>query len=155
MREAVIAGRAALARMREQIGATQRELDAERRQLTDAERRGRLAAEIGDQETVAVAHHFASRHAERVGVLERKLQVQQDEVALLERELSEMTGRLKEALERAPAAEAADRASRAAEALAGDSDEVLKARLDRAAREAEAERQLEALKRKLGKRGRP
>jgi HAMP domain-containing protein len=155
MREAVIAARAALARMREQMGVTQRELDTERRQLTDAERRGRLAAEIGDQETVAVAQHFASRHAERVGVLERKLQVQRDEVALLERELGEMTDRLKGALDRGPAAEAADRVRRAAQLLEEDPDEVLKARLDRAAREAEAEQQLEALKRKLGKRGRP
>jgi hypothetical protein len=34
-------------------------------------------------------------------------------------------------------------------------DELLKGRLDRAAQEAAAEQQLEAMKRKLGKRGRP
>lgn len=152
MREAVIAARAALARMRDQIGVTQRELEVERRQLADAERRGRLAAEIGDQETVAVARHFAARHGERAGVLERKLRVQQDEAALLERELSEMTEQLERALEQRSAP--GEGTVEAAQVLEQDPEEVLKARLDRAAREAQAEQQLEALKRKLGKRGR-
>lgn len=157
MRDAVIAARAALAVMRDQIGATERELEAERRQLLDAERRGRLAAEIGDQETVTVAQHFAGKHASRVSVLERKLGAQRDEMALAEHELADMTEQLKAADRDRVAAEAADRVA-AAQAGMGPvdaEDELLKGRLDRAAREAAAEQQLEALKQKLGKRGRP
>ncbi len=157
MRDALIAARAALVCMREQIGATERELDGERRQLLDAERRGRLAGEIGDQETVAVAQHFAGKHANRVSVLERKLGAQRDELSLAEHELADMTEQLKSAERNRGAAEAADRvaAAQAGMGPAGEEDELLKSRMDRAAREAAAEQQLEALKQKMGKRGRP
>lgn len=153
----MVAARAALARMREQIGATERELEAERRQLMDAERRGRLAGEIGDQETVAVAQHFAGKHASRVGVLERKLDAQRDELALAEHELADMTEQLKAAERHRGASQAAGRVAAAQAGIgpADAEDELVKSRLDRAAREAAAEQQLEALKRKLGKRGRP
>jgi predicted nucleic acid-binding Zn-ribbon protein len=157
MRDAVIAARSAVAVMRDHIGATERELDAERRQLLDAERRGRLAGEIGDQETVTVARHFAAKHTNRVSVLERKLAALRDELTLAEHELVDMTEQLK-AADRNRAA--ADASSHAAAARAGmgpvdTEDELLKGRLDRAAQEAAAEQQLEAMKRKLGKRGRP
>jgi len=157
MRDAVIAARAALAHMREQIAATERELEAERRQLMDAERRGRLAGEIGDHETVSVAQHFAGKHASRVSVLERKLGAQRDELALAEHELADMTEQLKAAERNRAAAQAGERVT-AAQAGMGSvdaEDELVKSRLDRAAREAAAEQQLEALKQKMGKRGRP
>jgi hypothetical protein len=157
MRDAVIAARAALAVMRDQIGATERELEAERRQLLDAERRGRLAGEIGDQETVTVAQHFAAKHASRVEVLERKVGALRDELTLAEHELVDMTEQLKAADRNRTVADAS---GHVAEAQAGmgpvdGEDELLKARMDRAAHEAAAEQQLEALKQKLGKRGRP
>jgi len=157
MRDAVIAARAALAHMREHLRATEQELEAERRQLMDAERRGRLAGEIGDQETVAVAQRFAGKHAERVSVLERKLGAQRDEITLAEHELADMTEQLKAAERHRGAEEAADRvaAAQAAMGPADAEDELLKGRLDRAAREAAAEQQLEALKQKMGKRERP
>jgi predicted nucleic acid-binding Zn-ribbon protein len=157
MRDAVIAARAALAVMRDQIGATERELDAERRQLMDAERRGRLAGEIGDQETVQVAQHFAAKHASRVNVLERKLGALRDELTLAEHELADMTEQLKAAGQNRGTAEAADHvaAAQAGMGPAAEEDERLKSRMDREAREAAAEQQLEALKQKMGKRGRP
>src|SRR5574341_586977 len=102
MRDAVIAARAALPRMREQIGATERELEAERRQLMDAARRGRLAGEIGGQDTVAVGRHRGG-------------------------------------------AEAAGRAAAARAGMGVEQDGLLKSRMDRAAREAAAEQQLESL----------
>ena len=77
------AARGALRRRRacvEALAATERELAAERKQLEDAERRGRLAAAVPDPETVAVAERFAARHRERVAVLERKIVVQRDEL---------------------------------------------------------------------------
>src|SRR5207247_139060 len=70
------------------------ELAVGRQRLADAERRGRLAAEIQDQETVAVAGRFAAKHRERVGVLERKLAALNDELALYERELADMQAQL-------------------------------------------------------------
>ena len=70
------------------------ELAAERKQLADAERRGGLAAALPDPETATIAARFAVRHRERITLLERKLVVQRDEVALAEREVEEMTGQL-------------------------------------------------------------
>ena len=76
--------------MRDALAATERELAAERKQLEDAERRGRLAAAVPDPETVAVAERYAIRHRERVAVLERKILVQRTSSSLAERELAEM-----------------------------------------------------------------
>ena len=86
LRDAVIEAKAAVSAMRDQLAATERELGLERRQLADAERRGQLAAEIADQETVAIAERFAARHRERADVRERKLAVQHDELDLGVRE---------------------------------------------------------------------
>jgi hypothetical protein len=157
MRDAVVAARADLTRLREQLGALERELEGERRQQADAERRGRLAGEIGDQETVAVAQRFAVKHAERVAVLERKLAVQRDELAIMERELQEMTEQLRSAEGDRTVREAADRveAARAGMPPSDVEDELVKSRLDRAAREAAAEQQLKELKKKMGQRGAP
>src|SRR5712691_10452167 len=80
MREAVVEANAAVGEMSEALGRTERELGAERQRLADAERRGRLAVEIQDGETVEVAQRFATKHRERVGVLERKLAAQRDEL---------------------------------------------------------------------------
>lgn len=160
MRDALIAARAAVGRMHEELRALEAELELERKHLADAERRGRLAAGIGDQETVLVAERFAAKHAERVGVLERKLQVQRDEVSLAEREVSDMTEQLKaaerdrvahQATGRAQATQAELDAAMSGGRAPDPEDERLKLRMDRAAREAAAEEQLQALKRKMGR----
>jgi hypothetical protein len=156
MREAVAAARASVTRMQEGLRATEAELEQERRQLADTERRGRLAGEIGDEETVAVAQRFAAKHAERVGVLERKLAVQRDELVMVERELADMTEQLKRAEGTRVERDATDHVARAKAGMAAlEEDELAKLRLDRAAREAAAAEQLEALKKKMGKRGTP
>jgi hypothetical protein len=90
LREALLEAKVGLGTMRDALAATERELASERQQLAAAERRGRLAAELPDPETVALAERFTSRHRERVGVLERKLVVQRDELLLVEREVAEM-----------------------------------------------------------------
>ena len=63
MRQAVVELRASIAGMRQALEATGQQLAAERRSRAEAERRGRLAAEIKDQETVGVAERFVGRHA--------------------------------------------------------------------------------------------
>src|SRR5438552_19159927 len=160
MREAVVDAKVAVAEIQEAIARTERELALERQRLADAERRGRLAGEIQDQETVHVADRFAGKHRERVAVLERKLQAQRDEQALAERELGDMQAQL-QAAERdrpPPAAErTAERAWRDLQAAGGArpgvglQDAPLKADLDRKAREAAADRQLQELKKKMRK----
>ena len=91
LREALVEARFGIAEMRRALATAEAELQSERRQLADAERRGKLAAAVPDPETVAVAERFASRHRERITVLERKVAVQRDELALAEREVQEMT----------------------------------------------------------------
>ena len=160
MREAVIEAKVAVQEMREARGRTERELALERQRHADAERRGRLAAEIQDQETVAVAERFAAKHRERVAILERKLAAQQDELALAERDLEDMHAQLKSAERDRPATEAGrstEAAWRDLQSAGGArpgvdlQDELLKSELDRAQRDAAAERQLEELKKRMRK----
>jgi hypothetical protein len=160
MREAVVDAKVAVQEMREALGRTEGEVALERQRLADAERRGRLATEIQDQETVAVAERFAAKHRERVGVLERKLAAQGEEVALAERELIEMQGQLRSAERDRPTTEAersTERAWREVQSAGGArpgmdlQDELLKAEMDRASREAAAQQQLEVLKKKMRK----
>lgn len=153
MRDAVVEAKVAVQEMREALTRTDGELKLERQRLADAERRGRLASEIQDQETVTVAERFAVKHRERVAVLERKLAAQQEEVALAERELGDMQGQLKSATQGRPATEGDRSTDRAWRELGAHDlkDELLKGDIDRAAREATADQQLEALKKKMRK----
>ena len=105
-----------------------------------------------------MAQRFADRHRSRVEVLERKVPVQRDELAMAEQELAEMTALFRSARQGqarpATSAEAAwqDLTSAGGERPETDlKDELLKSRLDRAASEAAAEAQLAFLKKKMGK----
>lgn len=157
MREAVIEAKVGVREIREAVARTDGELAGERQRLADAERRGRLAGEIQDAETVAVAERFAGKHRERVGVLERKLAAQRDELALAERELADMQGQLERAAKAQPGAASVEQAWRDLQAAGGTRpgvdprDESLTADMDRAHREAEAQRQLEELKKRMRK----
>lgn len=160
MQEAVVEAKVAVAEARDGVARTERDLAEERQRLADAERRGRLAAEIQDRETVAVAERFAAKHRERAGVLERKLLALQAELALYERELGDMQAQLVRASRDRPLTEAersAERAWRDLQSAGGarpgtdPADELLKSRLDHAAREAAADRQLQELKKKMKK----
>ena len=160
MREAVIQARASIEAMRQGVQQTEQRLTHERQLLADAERRGRLARGIEDSETADVAERFAAKHRERVEVLTRKLDAQQSELALAEREFGEMKTQLSEAERQRPASDAArsvESAWRDLEAAGVGRPETdvegerLRSQLDRSAREARAEEQLQELKRKMGK----
>ena len=86
MREAVIDARASLELMREGVEKSERRLAFERSKLEESSRRQRLAEGIDDQETVDVAMRFVEKHRERVTVLEEKLDAQQKELALAEKD---------------------------------------------------------------------
>src|SRR6058998_178100 len=113
MREAVVDAKVAVAEIQEAMTRTERESGLERQRLADAERRGRLAAEIQDQETVDVAQRFAAKHRERAGVLEHKLAALREELALYERELADMQAQLVRAERDRPLTEAERSAERA------------------------------------------
>ena len=156
LRDALAEASLGLDRMRDALGATERELAAERKQLDDAERRGRLAAAVPDPETVAVAGRFAVRHRERVVVLERKLAVQRDELGLARREIEEMTIEVRATVR--PDTDASLRAAwRDVEAAGGvrpetDLDgELERAREERELLERAVDAQLAHLKKKLGR----
>lgn len=166
MREAMVHAKVAVNEMRAALTATEQRLRSEQTELDTVRRRQGLAADIGDHETVAIAERFAAQHAERVTVLESKRMVQQQELALAEREYESMSADLRRVMSglapeasgtEASSAEAA--AAREVDALLGDeplpSDDPLAApppsRRTRSEREADAEARLADLKRKLGR----
>jgi hypothetical protein len=153
LREALLEARLGITTMREALAATERELASERRQLEDADRRGRLAAAVPDPETVAVASRYAVRHRERVSVLERKLVVQRDELALGERELADMTAEAQRATAGNPSESIASawRDLESAGVPRPDEQERMQAEADRQRRESAIEAQLAYLKKKLNK----
>jgi hypothetical protein len=128
------------------LAITGRELEAERGQLATVERRGKLARDIGDQETVQIALTYAEKHRQRVSVLERKLGVQQDELALAQREYEELAEKYR-ALKQGMPLNHDPVPPPAAEA----EDPLLRARLERQATEKAVDAQLELLKKKLGR----
>jgi hypothetical protein len=156
LREALIEAKVGLGVMREALAKTDAELAGERRQQADAERRGALAAEIGDTETVEIAARFAARHAERAEVLQRKVEVQREELRLAEREAAEIAAMFR-ARGAAQAGDSVRAAWRDLEAAGGtrpetDLDGVLqKAEQDRRLRDEAVDAQLARLKKKFGK----
>src|SRR3954462_99797 len=98
MKQTLVQARMGLDDLRGGIEQTRKRLAAEERELETVRRRKGLAAGINDQETVMLAEKYEALHAERTGGLERKLSAQEAELALLEREVGEMTSALKGAL---------------------------------------------------------
>ncbi len=159
LRDAVIEMRTGLGVMRDALVRTEQELASERTQHADAVRRRDLAAGIGDEETVDVAERFAARHQARSDMLERKLAVQRDELALAERELDELMTQYGAAArgQSTGTPDSSERAWRDIAAAGGNRPGVdLDAELEQAAErrklhEAAVEAQLAQLKRKLGR----
>ena len=160
MRTALVEARAGLGEMRDAAEKTDRELALLRREVETAERRRELAAGINDAETVTVAEAYVAKHRERAAVLERKAAAQREELALAERDVAEMMRQLEEVTKRRGTIDAGRSSAEAWASLgrAGQDrpeldpeQEALKARMDRAAREAHADAKLEELKKRMGK----
>ena len=143
--DAMVELKAAIASLKEGLERTDRELSVERQQLQDAERRGRLAEQIQDAETVELAAIWANKHRERVDILERKRPVQVDELAYAERQLGEMTEAYRKAKLGIP------HGGRPAAAAGDEAPPDLEARLDRQAQDTLVQQQLAHLKKKLGR----
>lgn len=123
------------------LATTERELTREREDLATAERRGQLAADINDTETLEIARQFTEKHRQRVDLLERKLGVQRDEIAVAEQEYRELAERYKQRTGEATVRPTIDTEDAA----------FIKAKIDHQAREAAAQAQLEMLKKKMGR----
>ena len=161
MRETLARAKAGVEDLRGSVEQVRARLAAERRDLDTVRRRKRMAAEVNDTQTVSVAERFEIHHAERVLVLEQKVAIQERELALAEGEVLEMTRAFKSAVAGAgpPGAAAGPSIDEAAarevdEALAGpqaaDFDSMARSQ-SREQRNAEAERRLAELKRRMGK----
>jgi len=156
IRESLVEMKAAVLGLRDALAASEQDLATERRRLEDAERRGRLATGIGDGETAEVAGRFVERHRERAAVIERRIGVQREELALADREMQELAVRLRAAPSDA-ASDSVQQAWRVLEAAGGArpetdaGDALLSAQLDQARRKAAVEEQLAFLKKKLGR----
>ena len=153
MRDALVRAKLGLDDLRSGVGQTRTRLAQEEAELATVERRGQLAEQIQDAETVAVAAKYAEHHAERVAVLRRKIEAQEAELALAERDVGEMTSQLRLAASGStagpsPAATVADELESAA-ALGRDFDAMSRAQA-RDARELDAEARLAELKRRMG-----
>lgn len=144
--------------LREGVEITRRRLATERESLATASRRRALAEGINDTETAALATKYESQHAERIAVLERKLEAQEAECGLAERDFDAMLGQLKQASVGVGEGRPLGRTGPSDEDLGLRDDRPLQQELDglararhRADREAGADAALEALKRRMGR----
>ncbi len=156
---ALLDTKVAIGSMREALATTERLLAAERQLLIDAERRGALAAQVPDPETVAVAEQFVTRHRERAAVLEKKFAAQQEELGLAERDIAELSRQYRDLRQgtgpaRTTAQEAAWRDLEAAGGVRPETDldgELLKSQVERSQMDAAVQAQLDHLKKKMGR----
>jgi len=158
MRETLTRAKVGVDDLRQGVEQTRNRLATEQRELETVRRRKRLASDVGDAQTVAVAERFEAHHAERVHVLEQKIAVQQRELEIAEAEVAEMTRAFKSAAAWAapPGAASIDEAAAREvddalrETHAGEFDNLGRGRA-RDDRAADAERRLAELKRRMGK----
>ena len=156
MRETLVRAKMALDDLREGVATTESRLTRERGELETVQRRKALAEGIKDAETVTIAARFEAQHTERTTILEKKLEAAQAELALVEREVEEMTAQFKAAQAGVGSGLRPGAVDEELEPTQGDAqlDRDLRS-LDRerrkAASDAEADARLADLKRRMGK----
>lgn len=97
MRKELVEARALIPRLEEDLASARSELARERELLEQTERRGRLAAQVNDAETVRVAREFTARHTQRVQVLEQKVAAAEAELEMRRQEAKDMMRQYQEA----------------------------------------------------------
>lgn len=98
MKDTLVRARLAMDDLREGVEATKKRVAQESAELETIRRRKGLAQKVNDEETVTIATRFEAQHADRLAVLEQKLAAQEGELALVDRETTEMREQLKAAL---------------------------------------------------------
>lgn len=86
LREALVEFKVGIGGLTEALARSERELEIARKEAADYARRGQLALEIDDHETVRIADEFTAKARERVDLLERKVIVQRDELMMAQRD---------------------------------------------------------------------
>jgi hypothetical protein len=164
MRDTLVQAKVGLDDLRDALARARAHLGVEERELETVRRRKGLAEGIGDQQTVDIAARYEQMHVERADVLRKKVAAQEAEVALGERDVASMTAELKAVMSgvdpRVAGAHAAAEMNQpsgaapndvsAGDGVAGEIDALGRAAA-RAEREADAERRLDELKRRMGK----
>jgi len=147
LREALVEFKIGIGQLREALSRSERDLEVARRESADYARRGDLARGIEDHETVRIADEYAAKARERVDLLERKVIVQRDELAIAEREYEITKQQFQGASRGIPDAPPHDDAP-----SPPGSPSIDQLVMDQRAKEAAVEAQLEHLKKKLGER---
>lgn len=127
-------------------------LESARTELSTILRRGDLARQIDDAETVAVAERFAESQRNTIAIFERKVAVQHEELVLTERTVSEMESELRSVTGIGPTppdGSAADATSGPSSGATADPADYRG--LDDAARAQSADERLAELKRRMGR----
>ena len=158
MKRALVLAKLGVSDLNDGVDVTRRRVEEERKQLETAARRKTLAEGIHDAETVALAEKFVAQYSERLAVLERKLEAQQAEAALAERDYDEMLKQLKQADRGAGSGITAESRGPTDAELGLPDDAPLRSELDALARkgkrsdaDAAAEAKLAELKKKMGR----
>jgi uncharacterized protein with von Willebrand factor type A (vWA) domain len=157
MKDTLVQAKMGLNDLRDGLEKTRQRLAGEEKELDTIRRRKTLAEGIKDQQTVDVAAKYEQMHAERVEVLKQKVSAQEAELVLAERDVQQMSAELKAVMSgtdprgAAPVLDAADDPEAEAEgsALRDEIDSLGRARA-KEAREADAARRLDELKRRMG-----
>lgn len=162
MKQALVMAKLGVEDLEQGVSVTRRKLEQEREGLETVTRRKGLAEGINDAETVKIAEKFAVQHAERIAVLERKLEAQEAEAGLARRDYDEMLVQLKAASAGAGSVGAGGGPAGSAPAMSDadlglPDDGALSAQLDalkrqqaRSDKDADAEARLAELKRRMG-----
>ncbi len=158
MKQTLVQARMGLDDLRGGVAITRQRLGAETKELETMRRRKAAATTINDAETIALSEKYEVTHAARADVLRRKLDAQEAELAMVEREVAEMTAELKQAMTGGATTESltddglaeADAVLDSSTHVADEIDALGRAGR-RSAREAEAEQRLAELKRRMGK----
>lgn len=158
MKRALVRAKLGVEDLRDGIEVTRRRLTTERDALATAARRRGLAEGISDADTTTLAARYEAQHTERIAVLERKLEAQEAECGLAERDYDVMVGQLKQASAGVGAGMSAGATGPTDAEVGLPDDRPLRQELDglararhRADREAGAAAALEALKRRMGR----
>lgn len=148
MKQTLVLARVARDEVRAAYATSMQRLELARTELATIVRRGDLARQIDDQETVAVAGRFAESQRATLDVLERKVAVQYEELSMAERTVTEMEAELKAVTGRGPAPDVTPDPSLDGAAAVDPSDFR---GLDDAARAQTADERLAELKRRMGR----
>ncbi len=159
MRDTLVQAKVGVADLKDALAKAKQQLAIEERELATMRRRKKLATDVHDAETAALAERHEGIHAERAGVLARKVAAQEEELVLVEREVAEMTAELRNAttgtggpprpVSPGTTGNLPDPLDTSDETLASELDALGRTRA-RADREADAERRLDELKRRMG-----